>query len=68
MYQVTHIHAQPSLTTTAVVSTGAELVELDMAALRCVAGGLAVSEGQTTDLPYRGWSSGGNDSLPYRGW
>lgn len=68
MYQVTHIHAQPSHTVTSVVSTGAELVELDMAALRCVAGGVAAPAGESTELPYRGWSSGGNDSLPYRGW
>ncbi|WP_396269101.1 hypothetical protein [Ideonella sp.] len=68
MYQVTHIHAQPSFTTATVVSTGAELVELDMAALRFAAGGLSAANGGSTELPYRGWSSGGNDSLPYRGW
>lgn len=68
MYQVTHLHAQPSCTANPVVSTGAELVELDMAALRNVAGGHAADHGESTELPYRGWDAGGRDSLPYRGW
>jgi len=68
MYQVTHIHVQPAFTVAPAMGACVELVELDVLDLRRVSGGVAAADVESTDLPYRGWDSGGHDALPYRGW